>query len=182
MKSMFSRAPVLPKFNAVMVGLDAAGKTTIVNKLKLGEVKTTMLGFEFKIESVSLNGTSITVWDVRGSDHIRMLWPHYYNEKNVIIYVVNSNDLRRRWDDGTNRRMETSEEFMKIVTAIPNVPILVYANKQDLRDSNPVAEVADLLGLKDLPPSRVWRIQASCAVTGEGLWEGLEWLRTALDQ
>jgi ADP-ribosylation factor protein 1 len=79
-----------------MVGLDAAGKTTILYKLKLGEIVTTIptigktkcllkifnlriheLGFN--VETVEYKGISFTVWDVGGQDKLRPLWRHYFN-------------------------------------------------------------------------------------------------------
>ena len=53
--------------------------------------------------------------------------------------------------------------------------LLVYANKQDLPNAMSVAEVTDKLGLKNLS-NRKWYIQSTCATTGDGLVEGLDWL------
>ncbi len=90
----------------LMVGLDAAGKTTILYKLKLGEVVTTIptiglflfyLSFYscsigFNVETVDYKNISFTVWDVGGQDKIRPLWRHYYQNTQGIIFVVDSND------------------------------------------------------------------------------------------
>ena len=62
----------------LMVGLDAAGKTTILYKLKLGEVVTTIPTIGFNVETVEYKNISFTVWDVGGQDKIRPLWRHYY--------------------------------------------------------------------------------------------------------
>ena len=62
----------------LMVGLDAAGKTTILYKLKLGEVVTTIPTIGFNVETVEYKSISFTVWDVGGQDRIRPLWRHYY--------------------------------------------------------------------------------------------------------
>lgn len=60
----------------LMVGLDAAGKTTILYKLKLGEVVTTIPTIGFNVETVEYKNISFTVWDVGGQDKIRTLWRH----------------------------------------------------------------------------------------------------------
>ena len=60
------------------VGLDAAGKTTILYKLKLGEIVTTIPTIGFNVETVEYKNISFTVWDVGGQDKIRPLWRHYY--------------------------------------------------------------------------------------------------------
>lgn len=62
----------------LMVGLDAAGKTTILYKLKLGEIVTTIPTIGFNVETVEYNKTNFTVWDVGGQDKIRPLWRHYF--------------------------------------------------------------------------------------------------------
>ena len=79
----------------LMVGLDAAGKTTILYKLKLGEVVTTIPTIGFNVETVEYKNISFTVWDVGGQQSIRQLWKHYYANTDAIIYVIDSNDNKR---------------------------------------------------------------------------------------
>merc|ERR1712146_253479 len=79
----------------LMVGLDAAGKTTILYKLKLGEVVTTIPTIGFNVETVEYKNIAFTVWDVGGQDKIRPLWRHYYTNTEGIIFVVDSNDRDR---------------------------------------------------------------------------------------
>ena len=82
----------------LMLGLDAAGKTTILYKLKLGEVIQSVPTIGqiiikgFNVESVEYKNIKFTVWDVGGQDKIRQLWRHYYNNTHGIIYVVDSAD------------------------------------------------------------------------------------------
>ena len=61
-----------------MLGLDAAGKTTILYKLKLGEVVSSVPTIGFNVETVEYKNIKFTVWDVGGQDKIRQLWRHYY--------------------------------------------------------------------------------------------------------
>merc|ERR1712226_1220899 len=79
----------------LMVGLDAAGKTTILYRLKLGEVVTTIPTIGFNVEIVEYKNLNFTVWDVGGQDKIRKLWRHYYQGTNGLIFVVDSNDRDR---------------------------------------------------------------------------------------
>merc|ERR1711881_91012 len=79
----------------LMVGLDAAGKTTILYKLKLGEVVTTIPTIGFNVETVEYKNINFTVWDVGGQDKIRPLWRHYYQQTQALIFVVDSNDRER---------------------------------------------------------------------------------------
>jgi len=153
-----------------MVGLDAAGKTTILYKLKLGEVVTTIPTIGFNVETVEYKNISFTVWDVGGQDKIRPLWRHYYTNTQGLIFVVDSND-RERIEDAREElhRMLSMEDDLK------DALLLVFANKQDLPNAMTAAEVTDKLQLHNIR-NRNWYIQSTCATTGDGLYEGLDWL------
>ena len=77
------------------MGLDAAGKTTILYKLKLGEIVTTIPTIGFNVETVEYKNISFTVWDVGGQTKIRRLWAYYFQNTQGLIYVVDSNDRER---------------------------------------------------------------------------------------
>jgi ADP-ribosylation factor protein 1 len=158
----------------LMVGLDAAGKTTILYKLKLGEVVTTIPTIGFNVETVEYKKISFTVWDVGGQDKIRPLWRHYYQNTHGLIFVVDSND-RDRIEDAKEElhRMLNEEELRDAV-------VLVFANKQDLPNAMTVAEITDKLGLQSMR-HRQWFVQSTCATTGDGLYEGLDWLSRTLN-
>lgn len=157
----------------LMVGLDAAGKTTILYKLKLGEVVTTIPTIGFNVETVEYRNISFTVWDVGGQDKIRPLWRHYYQNTQGLIFVVDSND-RDRVEDAREElhRMINEDELRDAV-------ILVFANKQDLPNAMTAAEITEKLGLHTIR-GRNWYIQSACATNGDGLYEGLDWLSRAL--
>jgi ADP-ribosylation factor protein 1 len=133
----------------LMVGLDAAGKTTILYKLKLGEVVTTIPTIGFNVETVDYKNISFTVWDVGGQDKIRPLWRHYYQNTQGLIFVVDSNDR--------DRIEAAREELHKMINEdeLREAVILVFANKQDLPNAMTAAEVTDKLGLHSLR-SRNW--------------------------
>jgi len=146
----------------LMVGLDAAGKTTILYKLKLGEVVTTIPTIGFNVETVEYKNISFTVWDVGGQDKIRPLWRHYYQNTQGLIFVVDSNDR--------DRVEAAREELHKMIVEdeLRDAEILVFANKQDLPNAMSAAEITDKLGLHSLR-NRHWYIQACRATTGDGL-------------
>src|SRR3954447_6081247 len=158
----------------LMVGLDAAGKTTILYKLKLGEVVTTIPTIGFNIETVDYKNISFTVWDVGGQDKIRPLWRHYFQNTQGLIFVVDSNDRERI--------NEAAEELNKMLSEdeLRDAAVLVFANKQDLPNAMSVAEVTDKLGLHSIR-NRKWYIQSTCATSGDGLYEGLDWLSNVLN-
>ena len=137
----------------LMVGLDAAGKTTILYKLKLGEVVTTIPTIGFNVETVEYKKISFTVWDVGGQDKIRPLWRHYYQNTQGLIFVVDSND-RDRVDAAHEElhKMLNEDELREAI-------VLVFANKQDLPNAMNAAEITDKLGLHSLR-SRQWCVLA----------------------
>lgn len=155
------------------VGLDAAGKTTILYKLKLGEVVTTIPTIGFNVETVEYKNISFTVWDVGGQDKIRPLWRHYFTNTQGLIFVVDSNDRERI--------NEACDELVKMLNEeeLKSSALLVFANKQDLPNAYTVSEITDKLNLRSLG-SRKWYVQATCAPQGEGLYEGLDWLSNEL--
>merc|ERR1712046_337060 len=128
----------------LMVGLDAAGKTTILYKLHLGEVVTTIPTIGFNVETVEYKNINFTVWDVGGQDKIRKLWRHYYLNTQGLIFVVDSNDRERM--DAARDELATMLNEGEMRDAV----VLVFANKQDLPNSMTAAEVTEKLGLCDM--------------------------------
>ncbi|KAH9413384.1 ADP-ribosylation factor 6 [Dermatophagoides pteronyssinus] len=153
----------------LMLGLDASGKTTILYKLKSGQTVTTIPTVGFNVETVTYKNVRFSVWDVGGQDKIRPLWRHYYTGTQGLIFVVDSTD-RDRID-------EARHELHKIVNdrEMRDVIILVFANKQDIKDAMKPAEIQDKLGLT-MTKQRNWFVQPACALTGDGLHDGLTWL------
>ncbi|KRZ97913.1 ADP-ribosylation factor 1-like 2 [Trichinella sp. T8] len=177
-KGLFGKKEV----RILMVGLDAAGKTTILYKLKLGEIVTTIPTIGFNVETVEYKNISFTVWDVGGQDKIRPLWRHYFQNTQGLIFVVDSNDRERVG--------EARDELIRMLAEdeLRDAVLLVFANKQgfqqfdlgvDLPNAMNAAEVTDKLGLHTLR-NRSWYIQATCATSGDGLYEGLDWLSSQL--
>jgi len=158
----------------LMVGLDAAGKTTILYKLKLGEIVTTIPTIGFNVETVQYKKINFTVWDFGGQDKIRPLWRHYFQNTQGLIFVVDSNDR--------DRISEAAEELQKMLREeeLREALLLVFANKQDLPSAMSVSEMTDKLGLQNLG-GRKWYIQSTCATSGDGLYEGLDWLAAQLN-
>ncbi|KAL3378373.1 hypothetical protein AABB24_004341 [Solanum stoloniferum] len=132
----------------LMVGLDAAGKTTILFKLKLGEIVTTIPTIGFNVETVEYKNSSFTVWDVGGQDKIRPLWRHYFQNTQGLIFVVDNNDRDRISEARDELHRMLNEEELRGAT------ILVFANKQDLPNAMNVADITDKLGLHSLRQRR----------------------------
>jgi len=145
----------------------------LLYKLKLGEIVTTIPTIGFNVETVEYKNINFTVWDVGGQDKIRPLWRHYFQNTQGLIFVVDSNDRERI--------NEANEELQKMLNEdeLRDAVLLVFCNKQDLPNAMSVAEVTDKLGLHSLR-NRKWYIQSTCATSGDGLYEGLDWLSNTL--
>mmetsp|Transcript_30992 Transcript_30992/g.98952 ORF Transcript_30992/g.98952 Transcript_30992/m.98952 type:complete len:200 (+) Transcript_30992:254-853(+) len=161
------------EMRVVMLGLDAAGKTTILYKLHIGEVLSTVPTIGFNVEKVQYKNVQFTVWDVGGQEKLRPLWRHYFNNTDGLIFVVDSLDRERV--------ARAAAEFKDIVSdpLMRNSAILVFANKQDLPNCLSPAEVCEALGLPQMK-SRKWHVQSTVATQGQGLYEGLDWLASTL--
>ncbi|KAJ2387009.1 Arf GTPase arf1 [Coemansia sp. RSA 2559] len=171
--SIFDRILGKQEMRILMVGLDAAGKTTILYKLKLGEIVTTIPTIGFNVETVEYKNISFTVWDVGGQDKIRPLWRHYFQNTQGIIFVVDSNDL--------DRMNEARDELQRMLNEdeLRTAALLVFANKQDLPNALDGDKIREALGLRSLK-GRECHVQRTCATTGDGLYEGLDWLSNTL--
>ncbi|XP_011634579.1 ADP-ribosylation factor-like protein 4C [Pogonomyrmex barbatus] len=118
-------------------------------------------------------GVNFLVWDVGGQEKLRPLWKSYTRCTDGIIFVVDSCD--------TERLEEAKMELTRTARSPDNagVPILILANKQDLPSAKEVSELEKHLGVLELagiPGSSCIRVQPACAITGEGLHEGLDTL------
>lgn len=157
-----------------MLGLDAAGKTTLLYKLKLNEQVTTIPTIGFNVETVEYGNVSFTIWDVGGQDKIRSLWRHYFQNTDAVIFLVDSADTNR-FDEARRvlHKVLESDEIIADAKAC-----LVLANKQDMLKAKSSSLVTEKLGLCDIKMK--WRCQACSAVTGDGIYEGLDWVSTVL--
>ncbi|KAH8277668.1 hypothetical protein KR018_003297 [Drosophila ironensis] len=174
----------------LMLGLDAAGKTTILYKLKLGQSVTTIPTVGFNVETVTYKNVKFNVWDVGGQDKIRPLWRHYYTGTQGLIFVVDCADRDRVDEARTELHRIINDREMR------DAIILIFANKQDLPNGKPRCqhngsllcthampslaamkphEIQEKLGLTRIR-DRNWYVQPSCATSGDGLAEGLIWL------
>eukprot|EP01117_Protostelium_nocturnum_P007258 TRINITY_DN2596_c0_g1_i1.p1 TRINITY_DN2596_c0_g1~~TRINITY_DN2596_c0_g1_i1.p1 ORF type:complete len:180 (+),score=52.53 TRINITY_DN2596_c0_g1_i1:308-847(+) len=153
----------------LVLGLDAAGKTTLLYRLRLGETTDTIPTVGFNVETVEYANISFTMWDVGGQEKIRALWRHYYSGVQGLIYVVDSADVER---------LDEAKEELQLMMGEPELrdtAVLVLANKQDLPGAASVSTIANKLELDSLR-GRKWNIQSCCATKGTGLYEGMDWI------
>ncbi|MBW0471613.1 hypothetical protein O181_011328 [Austropuccinia psidii MF-1] len=155
----------------LMLGLDNAGKTTIVRKLSgdtdLSKVMPTL---GFNINTLIHQSYTLNIWDVGGQKTLRAYWRNYFEATDAIIWVVDSTD--------SDRLADTAEELNKLLLEerLAGASLLVFANKQDLSGALTPKEIEDALDLPSKPTSHKWRVLACSATTGFNLREGLDWI------
>lgn len=177
MGSVFSRlfAPLFgsKEVRILILGLDNAGKTTILYRLQADEVVQTIPTIGFNVETVQYKNIKFQVWDLGGQTSIRPYWRCYYPNTKAIIYVVDSADPDRLPDSKTELQLMLDEDELKEVT------LLVFANKQDLSGSLTAAQVSEGLGLTSIR-NRQWAIFQTSAVKGTGINEGIDWMTNVI--
>jgi len=159
----------------VLLGLDNAGKTTCVYRLLLGKKIDTVPTVGFNSEEVRYNRCNFILWDIGGQAKIRKLWKHYIESADALIFVVDSQDRARL------REARAAFKRMLRHKTLRNTVLLIYANKTDYEHSMSPAEIVEGLDVKRVVGDRKWFIQKTCAISGQGLREGLEWLSRALE-
>ena len=159
----------------LMLGLDNSGKTTALKQLASEDVSSITPTQGFNIKSVQSAGFKLNVWDIGGQKHIRPYWKNYYANTQAIVYMVDSADKRRA--DECAEELETlmGEE------ELAGVPVLVFANKQDLLNAMTAAEIIEALELSTVK-DRWIHVQACSAKTGDGLEDGLNMLMTKVKE
>ena len=152
-----------------MLGLDSAGKSTILYKLLSTNPNENIPTIGFNVECIEKDNIKFNVWDVGGQRKIRPLWRHYYTGSQALIYVIDSQDC--------DRLEEAKLELVKIIRdrEMTGVNLLVYANKQDLQGALSAEQIQEKLDLNSVV-DRNWIVVSSNAKDGTGLLEGLEWL------
>uniref|UniRef100_A0A4W5LFA8 ADP-ribosylation factor-like protein 3 n=1 Tax=Hucho hucho TaxID=62062 RepID=A0A4W5LFA8_9TELE len=153
----------------VLLGLDNAGKTTLLKQLSSEDVNTITPTQGFNIKSLTAHGMRLNVWDIGGQRKIRPFWKKYLENTDLLIYVIDSADKKRFEETGLELSELIDDENLK------GVPVLIFANKQDLATASPASEIAEGLNLHTYR-DRAWQIQACSAFSGEGVQDGMNWI------
>ncbi|XP_033486626.1 ADP-ribosylation factor-like protein 14 [Epinephelus lanceolatus] len=154
--------------HVLMLGLDGAGKTTLLYKLKYNESVVTVPTVGFNVETLETDRSSpgLTVWDVGGQKKMRPHWKHHYPDTAGLVFVVDS------WDQ--KRLDEARKELRRVLRheCLRGVPLVIFANKQDLHEAMSIEALCLTLYLEKLCEGRAWFVQPCSATTGMGLEEG----------
>ena len=155
----------------LILGLDNAGKTTILKKFNGEDISTISPTLGFNIKTLDYRGYKLNCWDVGGQQTIRAYWRNYFEQTDGVIWVVDSADRRRL--EMCRDELHSLLEQEKLAGA----SLLIFCNKQDLVGAMSPEEIVEVLGLREERFStRHWTIQACSAVTGDGLVDGVDWM------
>ncbi|KAL7420891.1 ADP-ribosylation factor-like protein 2 [Cryptotrichosporon argae] len=157
------------EMRVLFLGLDNAGKTTILKRVNGDDIAGVSPTLGFNIKSLVRDGYTLNIWDVGGQRTLRPYWRNYFEATDAVVWVVDSSDRVRARDCRDELRALLTEERLAGAT------LLVFANKQDLAGSLSLAEIRDALELAAIV-SHTWKIVPCSAVTGAGLDAGLDWL------
>jgi len=164
--------------NVIVLGLDNAGKSTVINFLRAsrnGEVpEETVPTIGFRMETFTQKNVSFTAYDMSGQGKYRNLWEkHFKEDVHAVIFVIDSTDKMRMCvaKDELNRILGKSSQ---------RVPVLFLANKEDRPDSMSTPECISQLGLEKIT-DRAWMIVSTNARKGDGLEEAIDWLAESID-
>ena len=153
----------------LILGLDNAGKTTVLYQIQFGESKVTVPTLGFNVETVKYENLTFQMWDLGGQSELRPYWRCYYPKTNAIVFVIDSTDKERLDIAKQELFFLIKEEDLK------GVPIAILANKQDLEGALSDIEISEMLGLSDIKTNQ-WAIFKTVAKTGVGLDNAFKWL------
>lgn len=180
--SIYSLMGGITKDKKVMIsGLDYAGKTTLLYKMKLGEVVTTFPTIGMNIEKVQYKSMEFLAHDVGGRCSMHALLKYITDNTTGIIFVVDANDRERlEWAHDELQRLLTLE-------TMADVPLLILLNKQDLKGAISPDEFSALWKAKEerdkkrIVSSRQTLIQPCSVIVEEGISEGMLWLTSQMN-
>ncbi|TNM98253.1 hypothetical protein fugu_014499 [Takifugu bimaculatus] len=169
---MGQRGSKQPQAQVLLLGLDNAGKSTLLYKLKHDASVTTSPTVGFNVEMLDAKknrkNVALTVWDVGGQGKMREHWKSFHNDVAAVVFVVDSSD-RERLDEAHGELENTlrSEQLR-------GRPLILLANKQDVNGALTVTEISERFNLRKICASRDWFVQPCSASTGFGVEEAFK--------
>ncbi|KAI9295245.1 ADP-ribosylation factor-like protein 2-like protein [Neoconidiobolus thromboides FSU 785] len=153
----------------LVLGLDNAGKTSILKKLNGEPIDSISPTLGFNILSLSHKEYKLNFWDVGGQVSLRSYWKNYFEGTEGLIWVVDASDK--------DRLIDTRIELNKLLDQekLSGITILILANKQDISGALSCQEISKYLELDNID-NHHWKVLPCSALTGQNLFEGIDWL------
>lgn len=161
-----------PQAQILLLGLDNAGKSTLLYKLKhdasVSTVPTIGFNVEMMVAKKNRRNIAVTVWDVGGQRKMREHWKSFHQDAAAVVFVVDSSDTARMAE--ARRELENTLHSEQL----RGRPLVLLANKQDVDGALTVTEITDRFHMKKLCPGRDWFVLPCSASTGFGVEEAFQ--------
>jgi ADP-ribosylation factor related protein 1 len=184
-KGIYANITKREEYCVLILGLDNAGKTTLLERLKSDyslnsdgrgvDVSRIAPTVGQNVARVQINGVWLKVWDVGGQESLRTLWDSYYNEVHGVVFVVDSTDRARI--------EECRDALDKVISneLIEGAPVLMLANKQDQEERLEVEDIKEIFNkMAEKMSARDSRVLPISALEGTGVSDAAQWLVTRL--
>ncbi|CAH6721838.1 ADP-ribosylation factor [[Candida] jaroonii] len=157
----------------LILGLDNAGKTTIVKKIINEDVSKVSPTMGFQISTVLYKEYNLNIWDIGGQTSLRAFWGNYFDKTDAIMWVIDGLALER-----LNESFKELKEKILLQDRLVGIKVLILVNKVDLLDDYEEVEreVSSLLNVDEkIPANQQWKVLSISGKTGFGIIEALEW-------
>lgn len=157
----------------LILGLDNAGKTTIVKKIINEDVLKVSPTMGFQISTVLYKEYNLNIWDIGGQTSLRAFWGNYFDKTDAIMWVIDGLALER-----LNESFKELKEKILLQDRLVGIKVLILVNKVDLLDDYEEVEreVSSLLNVDEkIPANQQWKVLSISGKTGFGIIEALEW-------
>ena len=155
-----------------IVGLDNAGKTTILNFLRYNNGGSTTPTMGVDQEEIKLYDLKLSVWDMGGQKPFRKLWPDYISSSDLLIFVIDLSDRKRI--------EEVKTEFWNAINNLEEgKPIVIFGNKSDIDKRMNISDLIEILDLGKLR-NHPWQIFETSGKYGFGLISAFGWIYSKL--
>jgi len=159
----------------LLVGLDNAGKTTLLYKLKNRALRMFIPTQRAQLEEVVLGNVQFRAWDLGGHEQVRALWRDYYFEANAVIFVVDVAD-EERYEEAKNELHNLLND-----KNLQDVIFLILGNKTDLKPEVTRLEVVSLLGIQSqIDSGRKIEVFLSSLLQDNSFQDAFKWLSDTL--
>ncbi|OQS04540.1 ADP-ribosylation factor-related protein [Thraustotheca clavata] len=182
---LFSKAEV----HVLIIGLDYAGKTTLLEQLKshfgkkpgiplekipptvgLNTKKRIDAEYDYVVAKVDIKRTNVIFWDLGGQERLRAIWSKYYSESHGLVFVLDAADPQRFGE------AKNALEIMLSNEELYGIPILILSNKNDLENATDLNTIGTALNLGAIPTSHETHVQAISALSMNGVEDAVNWL------
>ena len=159
--------------HVLIIGLDHAGKSTLLEKMK--GVFTAKAGLPpekinptigMNLAKIKYQGSQVVFWDLGGQLKMRSIWEKYYSEANCVIFVVDSADVSRFEEAKLAHDAACRNDYLS------KVPVVIFANKQDLPGALSISDIAQQFEQFEsgFSPTKIFPISS---ITGDGIYEAI---------